>query len=448
MPTGVTVAALLVAALALAAVIVLARGGVRGTTGPVLQRLDGVQREQERQGRFLRDEASRARLEAAQQSRDLREEVATSVQGMNRALVESVARLSSAQQRELDLVVQRLGASSDATEQRLTELRRSLDAGLQRLQQENSAKLDEMRQTVDERLQGTLEQRLGESFRQVSERLEAVHRGLGEMQILAAGVGDLKRVLTNVKTRGTWGEVQLGSLLDQLLTPEQYEANVAVRPGSGERVEFAVRLPGRNDADRPVWLPIDAKFPTEDYQRLLDAHEQGDAAGEEAAARRLEARIRAAAKDIRDKYVHPPGTTDFALMFLPTEGLYAEVLRRPGLAERLQCDSRVVPVGPTTLAAVLNSLQMGFRSLAIEQRSSEVWQLLGAVKAQFSQFGEVLDKVQVKLHQASDTIEQAAKRTRTIERRLREVEELPTEQADLLLPSPLCADPAEGTDPR
>ncbi|MDD5306112.1 MAG: DNA recombination protein RmuC [Deltaproteobacteria bacterium] len=283
-------------------------------------------------------------------------------------------------------------------------------------------------------LRTSVDTRLGESFKQVSERLEMVQRGLGEMSALASGVGDLKRVLTNVKTRGTWGEVQLGSLLAQVLTPEQYATNVATRQGSSERVEFALKLPGRGEgAGDVVWLPIDAKFPTEDYQRLVDAAEQADAVAVEAASKQLEARIKASARDIRDKYLCPPGTTDFGVMYLPTEGLYAEVLRRPGLAEALQRDFRVVVAGPTTLAALLTSLQMGFRTLAIEQRSSEVWNLLGAVKSEFGKFGELLDRVHKQLDTAARTIETATKKTRTIERKLRDVEILPADEACALI---------------
>ena len=262
-----------------------------------------------------------------------------------------------------------------------------------------------MRQTVDERLTSTLEQRLGESFKQVSERLEQVHKGLGEMQTLAAGVGDLKQVLTNVKTRGTWGEVQLGTLLEQIMNPEQYATNVACKLGCAERVEFAIRLPGQPGRDaEEVWLPIDAKFPVEDYQRMLDAQDKGDLAGMDAALKALEARVKVSAKDIQTKYLDPPRTTDFGIMFLPTEGLYAEVLRRPGLVDSLQSNFRVLVTGPTTLGALLNSLQMGFRILTVEKRSSEGWQLLGAVKTQFGQFGGLLDKVHKKLDQASSTI--------------------------------------------
>jgi DNA recombination protein RmuC len=290
-----------------------------------------------------------------------------------------------------------------------------------------------MRQTVDERLTATLEKRLGESFSQVSERLEAVHKGLGEMQQLAAGVGDLKRMLTNVKTRGTWGEVQLNMLLEQVLTPDQYESNVVCKAGSCERVEYAIRLPGQHADGGPVWLPIDAKFPVEDYQRMLEAQAAGDTVAMEQALKALENRVKLSARDIQGKYLDPPRTTDFGIMFLPTEGLYAEVLRRPGLAEMLQSECRVIIAGPTTLAALLNSLQMGFRTLAIEQRSSEVWQLLGAVKTQFGQFGLLLDKVHKKLDQASNTIDEAARKSRTIERKLKTVQEIPSEAAAGLL---------------
>jgi DNA recombination protein RmuC len=293
-----------------------------------------------------------------------------------------------------------------------------------------------MRKTVDEKLHATLEQRLGDSFKLVSERLEQVHRGLGEMQTLAAGVGDLKKVLTNVKTRGTWGEVQLEALLDQVLTAEQYEKNIATRPKSNERVEFAIRLPGREmgeDDNRPVWLPIDAKFPMEDYQRLLEAQDRADPLAVEIAAKALEMRLRDEAKKIRDKYVEPPYTTDFAILYLPIEGLYAEALRRPGLAEALQRDWRVSIAGPTTLAALLNSLQMGFRTLAIEKRSSEVWGVLGAIKTEFGKFGEALEATRKKLEQATKSIESAGVRTRQIERKLKGVEALPMVEAQARL---------------
>jgi DNA recombination protein RmuC len=290
-----------------------------------------------------------------------------------------------------------------------------------------------MRLTVDEKLQGTLDKRLGESFKQVSERLEAVHKGLGEMQTLANGVGDLKRVLTNVKTRGAWGEVQLGALLEQILTPEQFARNQSTKDND-ERVDFVIRLPGKgNDKSDEVLLPIDAKFPTEDYQRLLEAHDRADAAGAEEASRQLETRIKDCAWSICQKYLNPPRTTDFAILFLPTEGLFAEAVRRIGLVELLQRDCKVMIAGPTTLACLLNSLQMGFQTLAIQQRSSEVWTLLGAVKTEWSKYGEVLEKVKRKLDEASSSIESAEQRTRAIGRKLKSIQELPAAESQEVL---------------
>ncbi|WP_130619214.1 DNA recombination protein RmuC [Dyella amyloliquefaciens] len=327
---------------------------------------------------------------------------------------------------------QRLAALTADNEKRLNEVRATLETKLKAIQDDNAAKLEQMRATVDEKLQTTLETRLGQSFALVSERLEQVQRGLGEMQNLATGVGDLKRVLTNVKTRGILGEVQLGALLEQLLTTEQYDSNVITIPGSNDRVEFAVRMPGSGETAQ-LYLPIDAKFPVEDYQRLLDAQEAADADAAALAGRALETRVREEAKRIRSKYVAPPHTTDFAVLFLPTEGLYAEVIRRPGLFETLQREHHVTVAGPTTLTALLNSLQMGFRTLAIAKRSSEVWTLLGAVKTEFSKFGTVLEKTRKKLNEASNVIDQASVRTRAIERKLRGVETLPGHEAQQLL---------------
>lgn len=337
---------------------------------------------------------------------------------------------------------QQLGALTESNAQRLLELRTAVDGRLREIQSQNAAELEKMRHTVDEKLQSTLEQRLGQSFRLVGERLDQVLKGFGEMQALAAGVGDLKRVLSNVKTRGTWGEMQLGNLLEQVLTLDQYEANVATKPGSRERVEFALKLPGRDDGV-PVWLPIDAKFPHEDYDRLLAAQDAADAAGVEVAARELERRIRLEAQTIRDKYIAPPHTTDFAILFLPTEGLYAEVIRRPGLCEALQRDCRVSIMGPTTLAAHLNALQMGFRTLAIEKRSSEVWRVLGAVKTEFGKFGDVLKKVKSQLSAAANTLDDAETRTRQMTRKLKDVEALPQDEAAALLPPSAEADDPE-----
>ena len=336
-----------------------------------------------------------------------------------------------------------LRVMSDANERRLTEVRNTVETRLQALQADNEKKLEQMRQTVDEKLHATLEARLGESFKQVADRLEMVHKGLGEMQRLASDVGSLNRVLNNVKTRGIFGEVQLAGLLEQVFTPEQYGVNVETVPGSGARVEFAIKLPGQGGTDSaPLWLPIDAKFPREDYERLLDAQDRADAPGVEAAAKAVEQRLRLEARSIRDKYLAAPHTSDFAILFVPTEGLYAEALRRPGLVESLQRECRVMLAGPTTLLATLNSLQMGFRTLALEKRSSEVWQVLGAVKTEFAKFGDVLAKTKKKLEEASNTISSAETRTRMMGRALKQVEAMPDAQVQALLPT----DPTVFTD--
>ncbi|MCY0879459.1 MAG: DNA recombination protein RmuC [Firmicutes bacterium] len=335
--------------------------------------------------------------------------------------------LAAQQKNQMDAFIQEMARLTSMNETKLQQIEEIVSRRLLQIQQDNSEKLEKMRATVDEKLHQTLEQRLGDSFKIVSDRLEQVQKGLGEMQALASGVGDLKKVLTNVKTRGTLGEMQLDSILEQILTPAQYESKVAVKPGSPERVDFAVRLPGRHEDQEVLWLPIDAKFPLEDYQRLVDAEDAGDLPAAQDAARRLEVRIREEAKSIRDKYVNPPVTTDFALMFLPVEGLFAEVLRRPGLWDSIQRDYRVVICGPTTITALLNSLNMGFRTLAIQKRSSEVWKLLGVIKTEFSKFGDVLEKTQRKLQEASHSIESATTRSRAIERKLVSVEALPSD---------------------
>jgi DNA recombination protein RmuC len=351
----------------------------------------------------------------------------------NDSVLARMAEIASLQTTQLDAFSRQLFSLTQTNEQKLDKMRETIEERLKGLQADNSRQLEQMRATVDEKLHATLEKRLGESFKLVSDRLELVHKGLGEMQTLASGVGDLKKVLANVKTRGIWGEIHLANLLEQILTIDQYEKNVATKPGSNDRVEFAIKLPGRDKTDRPVWLPIDAKFPQEDYQRLLDAQDQANQEKAEEAAKCLEVRVKNEAKDIRDKYLDPPYTTDFAIMFLPIEGLFAEVLRRPGLSETLLRDYRVVITGPTTLAALLNSLQMGFKTLAVEKRSSEVWALLGAVKTEFGRFGEMLEKTQKKLLEASNSIETAARKTRTIERKLRAVEEVPAQETIRLL---------------
>jgi DNA recombination protein RmuC len=332
-----------------------------------------------------------------------------------------------------DTLNQTLTALTESNAQRMAEVRATLEAKIKDLQTDNGARLEEMRKTVDEKLHATLELRLGESFKLVSDRLEKVHQGLGEMQQLAIGVGDLKRVLTNVKTRGTWGEVQLEMLLEQILTADQYAKNVETIPGTGERVEFAIKLPGVDDGLVPVWLPIDAKFPKEQYERLAEAADRADADGVALAGRELERAVRLEAKTIAEKYLSPPLTTDFAILFLPTEGLYAEVMRRPGLADELQRTCRVSIAGPSTLSALLSSLQMGFRTLALEKRSSEVWQVLGAVKTEFGKFGDVLAATKMTLERAAKNIEQAETRSRQMARKLKSVEAMPSEAAQRLL---------------
>ncbi|MBX9872515.1 MAG: DNA recombination protein RmuC [Burkholderiaceae bacterium] len=389
------------------------------------------------------------RQEIAESARGTRLELAQNLATFQQTLVQQAAEATRTQNTQIDAfgqqlallqktlsdtLAQRLEALGESNARRIGEMRQTLDAQLAQLQQTNAAKLDEMRATVDEKLQATLHTRLGESFKQVAERLEQVHKGLGEMQTLAAGVGDLKHLLTNVKTRGMFGEAQLAALLEQVFVPDQYAAQVATRPGSKNVVDFAIRLPGKADDGTPLWLPIDAKFPNEDYERLLDAQQRADAVAAEAAAKALEARIRLEAKTIAEKYVEPPYTTDFAILFLPTEGLYAEVLRRPGLMEVLQREHRVTLAGPTTLLAMLSSLQMGFRTLALEKRSSEVWQVLGAVKTEFGKFGDVLAKVKSQTETVLNTLSSAEVRSRAMGRALRQVEALPEAQAQTLLP--------------
>ncbi len=415
----------LVLSLVLLILLVLQSLGQGKKTKDWQQELSTLRRDGERLERLLREEMALSRGEFNRAAGETREELMGSFHHLNNANIGRVAELAELQERQLEQFAQQMVALTTTNENKLEHMRQTVEKRLRILQEDNGRRLEQMRITVDEKLQSSLERRLGESFRQVSERLEQVHQGLGEMQNLAAGVGDLKRIFTNVKTRGIWGEIQLGNLLDQVLTPEQYEKNVAVKKG-GERVEFALKLPGGEGEDGVVWLPMDAKFPVEDYQRMLDCLEQSDAQGAEASRKLLSLRIKAEAKSIRDKYIAPPLTTDFAILFLPVEGLYAETLQFPGLCETLQRDYRVVVAGPTTLAALLNSLQMGFRTLAVEKRSSEVWALLGAVKTEFIQFGLLLDKTGKKLQEASNTIESAASKSRAIQRKLKQVQQLPT----------------------
>jgi DNA recombination protein RmuC len=406
----------------------------------------------ERLERELRDElgrsASGTRQELLQGLAQFQQVLTQGLQGSNQSLsaqalaareAQDAAALRSMQaqaesmQRLAEGMREQLQAMSLHNEQRLAELRQTVEQRLTAIQQDNEKKLEQMRATVDEKLHATLEQRLGESFKQVAERLEQVHKGLGEMQNLARDVGSLNRVLTNVKTRGVFGEVQLAGLLEQVFTPEQYACNVATLPGSNERVEFAISLPGQRDDGRPLWLPIDAKFPREDYERLLDAQERADAPAADAAGKAIEARLRLEARSIREKYIAPPHTTDFGILFVPTEGLYAEALRRPGLLESLQREFKVMLCGPTTLLATLTSLQMGFRTLALEKRSAEVWEVLGAVKTEFGKFGDVLAKAKKKLEEAGNTLDAAEVRTRAMTRKLKGVEALPDDAAQRML---------------
>ncbi len=378
----------------------------------------------------LKNEISQNRLESGKSSKEAREELMNAFRIFSDTLVKRMADAFGNNRDMLDSFSKQLVNLTETNDKKMDIMRRTIEERIKHLQDENAKKLDQMRMTVDEKLQSTLEKRLGESFKLVSERLEMVHKGLGEMQTLAASVGDLKNVLTKVKPRGIWGEIQLGILLEQVLAPEQYAENVATKKRSGDRVEFAIRLPGRTgERDDTIWLPIDAKFPQEDYQRLVEAQEKANPSLAEEAAKRLESVIKNEAKTIREKYVDPPETTDFAIMYLPTEGLYAEIVRRAGLCEFLQRECRVVVAGPTTLAALLNSLQMGFRTLAIEKRSSEVWKLLGAIKTEFGRFGMLLDKAKKKIDEAGNTIGDASRKSRTIERKLKKVEELPAADA-------------------
>ena len=390
------------------------------------------------------------RREISESARGARQELTHTLATFQDALVKQGAEATRTQNTQIDAFAQQLTLLQktlsdtlsvqlqnlgESNARRLGEVRATLDAQLQQLQQTNSAKLDEMRKTVDEKLQTTLDQRLGDSFKQVADRLEQVHKGLGEMQTLAQGVGDLQRVLTNVKSRGMFGEVQLEALLEQVLTIEQYAKQVETKPRSNQRVDFAIRFPGRSADGTPVWLPIDAKFPRDDYERLLDAQDRADPAAADIAARALESRIRTEAKSICESYLCPPHTTDFAVLFLPVESLYAEVLRRPGLMDSLQRDYRVTLAGPTTLLAMLNSLHMGFRTLALEQQASEVWKVLGAVKTEFERYGSWVEKIREQVRKASDTLETASTRTNQMRRALKVVEALPDAQAQALLPA-------------
>ncbi len=457
MTTSEIIILLLVAVVLILQVIGLLRGRAGDVPAELTQLQIALQQHQQQTGERI--------------ERELREQVQSTAQGTRQELTGNFAQFqltlgaqleamrqamtlqaqngreeqASALKRFGDTINQSLTTLTESNAQRMAEVRATLEAKIRDLQTDNGARLEEMRKTVDEKLHATLELRLGESFKLVSDRLDKVHQGLGEMQQLAIGVGDLKRVLTNVKTRGTWGEVQLEMLLEQMLTPDQYGKNVETVPGTGERVEFAIKLPGQIDGGAPVWMPIDAKFPKEQYERLSEAADRADADGVAVAGRELERAVRGEAKTIAEKYLSPPLTTDFAILFLPTEGLYAEVMRRPGLADDLQRTHRVSIAGPSTLSALLNSLQMGFRTLALEKRSSEVWQVLGAVKTEFGKFGDVLAATKLTLERAAKNIDQAETRSRQMARKLKSVEALPSDAAQLLL-GPDMADTSEEKD--
>ncbi len=390
---------------------------------PIGNQLLVLKDNQERMERIIKEEIARLRDESNNNARQERQEASHSLKEFSDSLLKRLNENATFQKNQLDTFSKQLVDLTQVNEQKLESMRETVEKHLTNIQDDNAKKLEQIRQTVDEKLHETLEKRLGESFKLVSDRLELVHKGLGEMQNLATGVGDLKKVLTNVKTRGTWGEIQLGNLLDQILTPDQYAKNVATKNGSRDMVEFAIKLPGKDGV--VTWLPVDAKFPKEDYEKLIAAQEQANPVLVEEISKALEARIKLEAKNIRDKYIDPPYTTDFGILFLPTEGLYAEVLRRPGLWEFLQREYRITITGPTTIAAFLNSLQMGFRTLVIEKRASEVWNLLSVVKTEFGKFGDILQKTHDKLRQASDSIEDATKKTRTIEQKLKNVQVLP-----------------------
>ncbi|MCL4484763.1 MAG: DNA recombination protein RmuC [Nitrospirae bacterium] len=433
--------------------VLLRSGGSPGGLPPeLLSRLlreesDRIRQSGEEQARLLRTEQAEllragfdqvrgtlgeGEVREAALARALREELLNSVTLLAQTLSESLRETGTRQKEVLETMSASLATLAEKNERTMDQLRQGVEGRLDALRTESQMKLDEMRRTVDEKLQTTLETRLGESFGRVAEQLERVHKSLGEMQTLATGVGDLKRVLSNVRTRGTFGEVQLEALLEQFLSPEQYVKNAQVREHSQERVEFAIRLPGR-DAEGEVLLPIDAKFPQEDYERMMEATEKGDPDGAAQASKDLEARIRGFARTIREKYIEPPRTTDFAILFLPTEGLYAEILRRPGLFEQLQREFHITLSGPTTLTAMLNALQMGFRSLAIERRSGEVWKILGAVRQEFGKYNEVVEGLSRQLSTAASSVKKLGTRTRAMDRKLRDVERLPETEARQIL---------------
>jgi DNA recombination protein RmuC len=419
-------ALVLLAIVSVALMVLLLLRKPKDSSAEIKERLVVLESGQQRVEQVVRDEIAKNRDELSVAAKTSRQELSASMGSLADSNAKRILEIGNGQKNQLDSFARQLTGLTDATERRLETMRTTIEAKLSALQEDNSKKLDQMRTVVDEKLQNTLNQRLGESFNIVVDRLEKVHKGLGEMQSLASGVGDLKRILSNVKTRGTLAEWQLENMLEQVMAPNQYEKNVATRKGSSEKVEFALKLPGQEGVEnKTVLLPIDAKFPKEDYERLVDAREKCDLQLIEEASKQLERRVKDMAKSIRDKYLDPPNTTDFGIMYVPTEGLFAEIISRPGMCEVLHRDFRVMVTGPTTLATLLNCLQVGFRTLAIAERSSEVWRLLGTVKTEFGNFGKLLEKTKKKLDEASNTIDDAARKSRTIERKLKDFQELP-----------------------
>jgi DNA recombination protein RmuC len=411
---------------------------------PLTGKLDSLQSSQERTDRSIRDEIANFRTEMQTQAHQERAELSGSVKSFGDSVQARMAEIAGLQRSQLEGFAAQLSILTTTNEQKMDAVRVIVDEKLKQIQEDNTRQLERMRETVDEKLQGTLEKRLGESFKQVSERLEQVHQGLGDMRNLAADVGDLGKVLKNVKLRGTWGEVQLGALLEEMLAPEQYAKNVKIHEHGSELVEFAIKLPGQGEQDSDhVLIPVDAKFPVEDYSRLLDAQEKADTVAADDAAKQLEASIKKAARDISQKYLAPPRTTDFGIMFLPSEGLYSEIIRRTALVQLLQREYHIVVSGPSTFAAFLNSLQMGFRSLAIQKRSGEVWKVLGEIKNAFGKFGDTLDAVHKRLEQATNSVDDARKKSKTIQNKLRSVEVFPNASADVLLEDKAIAEPEE-----
>ncbi len=395
--------------------------------------VDSVERNQDRIDRLIRDEMSRIREDASSNAQRTRNEVSAELNHFGDAMQKAVADMVHFQQNQMEISSHQMQVVSKNSEDRIERIRDAVEIRLKEIREDNARSIEQLRLTVDEKLQGTLERRLGESFRQVSERLEQVHRGLGDMQNLASGVGDLKKLFSNVKSRGIWGEIHLENLLTDILSPGQYEKNVRTKDQGAEFVEFAIRLPGGREDEEPVWLPIDAKFPVEDYQRLVDAQEKGDTAAALEASRMLEGRLKNCARDIHAKYLNPPRTTDFGVMYLPIEGLYAEAVKRSDLVGAIQREYRILVAGPSTFAALLNSLQIGFRTLAIQKRTSEVWQILGRVKTEFGKFGESLEGVKKKLEQATNTMDDALRKSRTIQRKLRDVQEVENNEGPSVL---------------